>query len=77
MAQGFFLGALTSDDLVNFVENDSRSEQLAEIGNVRLYFLSLGAAGEELDPAGRVKDDQKRSFFSRSPETRIPLSDPR
>jgi hypothetical protein len=72
-----FLAQVTSNDLVDLVDLDGGDEQRIPALDIRREALRPGPVREVLDPATRVDEGQKRSFFSRRPLGLVPWAIPR
>lgn len=76
-----FYGALFAEvapdhlvDLVDLNGGDEKRFTSLEVSREAGRFRSIG---QVLDPAARIDEDQRRSFFSRSPLGRTPRTMPR
>jgi len=74
---GALLADVTSDDLVDLVDLDRADEQGVAPLDVRCEAIGFRPIGQILDPAAGVDQDQRRSFFSRSPLGLTPRAIPR
>src|SRR5438132_166578 len=69
--------SIRTDHLVHLVDLDRTDEQRFPALQVWSEAIRPRPAGEILDPAARVDEDQSRSFFSRRPRGLVPFARPR
>jgi hypothetical protein len=71
------LREISTDDLVDLVDLDCRDEKRLRTFEVAGEPIGPRPVGKVLDPATRVDQDQRRSFFSRNSRSLAPRATPR